>query len=195
MSNEDSPSETCSYCYLPCTQNPCLSRKQGMLSFAPSPLLIFVFSSEQRSWKTLWKECHSVCIFFTYYTLEKLFRTSLSLTLHPLMLPALRSNLVQLLQNAIQASQGYKKQSQSLLSGSAIADMAGPIKLKQQLGCQKPAPAFRESHLPSERRGLAWNQFTDWKAVVYLPSCFITFSQWCPASYTVLCHLLLLLEV
>lgn len=79
---------------LPCTQNPCLSRKQGMLSFAPSPLLIFVFSSEQRSWKTLWKECHSVCIFFTYYTLEKLFRTSLSLTLHPLMLPALRSNLV-----------------------------------------------------------------------------------------------------
>ena len=120
---------------LPCVQNPCLSRKQGVLSFAPSPLLIFVFSSEQRSWKTLWKECLSVCIFFTYYTLEKLFRTSLSLTLHPLMLPALRSNLVELLQNVIQASQGYKKQSQSLLSGSAIVDMAGPIKLKQQLGC------------------------------------------------------------
>ena len=66
---------------LPRIQNPRLSRKQGMLSFAPSPLLIFVFSSEQRSWKTLWKECHSVCIFFTYYILEKLFRTSLSLTL------------------------------------------------------------------------------------------------------------------
>lgn len=120
---------------LSCAQNPCLSRKQSMLSFAPSPLLIFVFSSEQRSWKILWKECHTICIFFKYYTLEKLFWTSLSLILHPLMLPALRSDLVEHLQKEIQASQGYKKQSQPLLSGSAIVVMAGPIKLKQQRGC------------------------------------------------------------
>lgn len=33
-------------------QNPCLSRKQGMLSFAPSPLLI-LFSLQNKSWKTL----------------------------------------------------------------------------------------------------------------------------------------------
>lgn len=51
------------------------------------------------------------------------------------MLPALRSDLVERLQNEIQASQGCKKQSQPLLSGSAIVVMAGPIKLKQQRGC------------------------------------------------------------
>ena len=51
------------------------------------------------------------------------------------MLPALRSDLVERLQIEIQASQGYKKQSQPLLSGSAIVVMAGPIKLKQQRGC------------------------------------------------------------
>lgn len=83
MSNEDNPSGTCNYRCLT-SHSKSMSFKEARYAFiCTKSIAYFYFLQNKEAGVTLWKECHSVCIFFTYYTLEKLFRTSLSLTPSP----------------------------------------------------------------------------------------------------------------
>lgn len=166
-------------CLILCSKSIPLKEARYAFVCTKSIVWFLCFSSEQRSWRTSWKKCHSVCIFFKYYALEKLFKNNLSLTLHPQMLPSfkVRFSLVSQLQNVIQASQGYRRQSQHCALGlpSWIWQVLKNLSRNWSAGSQHLP--FLEPHLPSEGWGPAWNWFTAWKAVVYFPSCFINFSE------------------